>query len=491
MRDDSNSPHAAMSVFSRFRVQIRRTESENENRQILKRQRKECRKTLKVSLTKDPYTSLRFACSKNYVLLINHLLAYLDSMGVGVEEYGTERSPLRVVVISGNVEAAAALLDNRHISAFPTFPLALCECVTGTNMAMLRTLLFSSGGESRLLQARHSLGRVPPIMKAFEMAIEAKKYDYATVLIEALLQSGDSTYLNTCKANNGEPLVDEALRVLLTTHSGLPVDHAWQDLGKLLIQNGANVNAIIDGSSLLHAVSARGLYDKAVFLLDEDADVNLQSRSGDTPIFGLIVNLCKSLDDERHTRTPAKSEDHLLVRSLLSHGAKLDIQNEDGDTPLYPAVRSQNYTLLEILLNEAHDIASVNSCGETIFSIAAAKEDVQCMDMLIEKDITLPNNTGTGKRTPLMTAVEGRLDRTARWLLRSGALTDLIDSEGNTALHYAAAHKDTAIVDMLLNAGASSAIRNNTDWYPVHCAAKAGSFATYERIIKANASIVH
>ena len=481
-----------MSMFSRLKAKFHPTERKDESHLMLDKQLKEFRQSTRLSPRKDPYHCLQFACARKYVLLIKQVLDQLDSECHSYEPHFRVKSALQAAVEIRDKEVIAALLDNRDIRQFPSFQLILSDCVEMTDLEMLRTLLFTPTGETRLLHPGTRSGLKEPIGKAFKAAIKSKNYDIATVLVEAHYQAPDPT--SAAILQNGQlevSFVEEALLELLTADSKPPAPKTWKDLARLLIKKGADVDTVIAGSSILQTVSARGLYDETVFLLGENADPNQKSESGSTPLFDLIISACKTFEQGRPGSAARGQESYPLIGSFLSHGAKLEIQNEKGDTPLYPAVRCRNYALLEILLKEAEAITSVNIYGETLVSIAAANNDWRSLELLIEKDNRLLNKEGPDMRTPLITAAERGSVENVQWLLDAGSMTDLKDNQGNTALHYAAAHKDTVILDLLLNSGASSTIRNRTDFYPVHCAVKAGSFATYRRLISANHSIIH
>src|SRR5215471_14659192 len=71
----------------------------------------------------------------------------------------------------------------------------------------------------------------------------------------------------------------------------------------------------------------------ALELIDEGADVNGRQGDGTTPLHWATYKL-----------------DAELVRALLAHGAKADVKNDYGASPLGEAVKAGNAPLVEALL---------------------------------------------------------------------------------------------------------------------------------------------
>ena len=110
-------------------------------------------------------------------------------------------------------------------------------------------------------------------------------------------------------------------------------DKGSLEIGKRLLDRGANVNACTDDDSTpLHYVALGGNPEFARFLLEHGATVNSQDDEDETPL---------------HT---AASQGHAeVVMLLLKYGADFNVYNEDGETPSASASAYGQKDIVELL----------------------------------------------------------------------------------------------------------------------------------------------
>jgi ankyrin repeat protein len=125
--------------------------------------------------------------------------------------------------------------------------------------------------------------------------------------------------------------------------------------------------------------------------------------------------------------------DHELVRALLKAGAKANVTNNFGSSPLAEAVKLGDVELVRVLLDAGADADSPNQDNQTALMLASSIGSLPIAQLLI------------GKRADV-NAVEG--------------------FRGQTALMWAAAENHPQIVDLLLAKGASVKLRAKHDDWP-------------------------
>ena len=77
----------------------------------------------------------------------------------------------------------------------------------------------------------------------------------------------------------------------------------------------------------------------------------------------------------------------------------------------------------------------------------------------------------------MLRAADKGFAKTAELMISKGIVVDYANSEGFTALHFAAERSHVDVVVMLLMKGADIRKRNEYGWRPIDCAAKSGKFS--------------
>jgi ankyrin repeat protein len=262
----------------------------------------------------------------------------------------------------------------------------------------------------------------------------------------------------------------------------------------LLLAHGADVEARFLGQSdkgegsdgephvtSLILASSLGLTEIAGELIAHGAHVNDQNRNGQTPLHYAILNgnsglltllLAHGADVEARYRESDDLPETLphitalmgasslglteIAGELIDHGARVNDQDRNGQTPLHYAILNGNSRLVALLLARGADV---------------------------EARYRRPDDPSTIRphMTALMQAAFLGLPDIAKQLLSSGARTNDTDIQGLTPLYFAVATKVEPVnasldtVRLLLNHGAQVNARDPKGVTPLHAAAAAGN----------------
>ncbi|CAG9827244.1 unnamed protein product [Diabrotica balteata] len=142
------------------------------------------------------------------------------------------------------------------------------------------------------------------------------------------------------------------------------------------------------------------------------------------------------------------------VITLIKSGKSVNINDNNGNTPLHIAVFKNNLTILNYLVcDESIRINTRNFMGQTPLFIAAKHGFIEACRILVKHgaNVNLPDNEDV---TPLHRAVTA--PEVAHLLLSHGANVNAIDYSEDTPLHDAIADRCVETVCMLLYYGADA-----------------------------------
>lgn len=191
-----------------------------------------------------------------------------------------------------------------------------------------------------------------------------------------------------------------------------------------LIQNGVNLTARIGSnySTILHVAVADRETPEAVIkaLADSRVLLNMQDGTRNTPL---------------HIAVETSSPE--ILQHLIQRGAKVDVKNIQGETPLLKLLRSDRFSAqnVDCLLLNGADPKVADPRGETALHYAVFRGHTEVIDSLIKHGADVNAQTESGY-TPLHNAVFQKNPKATFLLLRAGADITLVDQNGKTALRH-------------------------------------------------------
>ena len=223
--------------------------------------------------------------------------------------------------------------------------------------------------------------------------------------------------------------------------------HAELKVVKLLIDHGFDpqVRSIYDHTPL-HYASSSGRSNVVDLLLKSGADVNAQTSTGNTPLHYAIEG------NEENDVVEATSIEVIIL--LLDNGADVSYVNSNGQTALHQSAMKGYGLVVQLLLRNGAELESKDTQNQTAIQAAAACGHDAVVEILrasqAHTDHSLLQFLLAGAR--LRNAAAQGDEETVQGLLENGAAL-VADSAGETALHKAAYHGHTKIVEVLLRNG--------------------------------------
>ncbi|MCQ2584219.1 MAG: ankyrin repeat domain-containing protein [Treponema sp.] len=207
-----------------------------------------------------------------------------------------------------------------------------------------------------------------------------------------------------------------------------------------------------DNQTPLHIASIMGHSAIAKYLLEKDADTNVQDSSGSTPLheavrYGNIDIIRFILDSGANInaqdnlgKTPImvimpKEKMNEIYKTMVSYRADLNIKDSFGDTLIHTATMMHApSSILELLVENGADVNAKNKEGVTPFEIAIQHRDKEMTRFYANHDADI-HTKDTHGISPLSLALEAEKELFEMIISEKNAQSQ--NSEGNTPLHIA------------------------------------------------------
>ena len=245
---------------------------------------------------------------------------------------------------------------------------------------------------------------------------------------------------------------------------------------QLLIEpNQFNVELDEEGFSRIHILSQDWNREMFEHLLDSGTDINLRTKKQHlTPLMIAVqaqsieavdfilangggINDMDSFQNSSLHKAVAVGSIPIL-QTLVKQGADINVQNQNGTTPLISAAKNQQGGALSILLSNGAAVELTDHGGYTAMCYAAWRGLL--INTLLEHKANVNVKSSFGF-TPLLLATEEGHCNVVLELLEHGADINGYNRYRNTALHYAVNSGNTEMVAILLDNGINIKMVNN------------------------------
>ena len=211
------------------------------------------------------------------------------------------------------------------------------------------------------------------------------------------------------------------------------------ELTRLLINNGANVQFIQDGHSILMEASDEADVRITELLLRKGAPINFKTEQEPGAIFDAI-------------------EDGNLgvVNALIKAGADIEVRDKEGRTPLLFAFDEGEIKIAQMLIENGADVNAESDSGWSVLMEASLRDQPELVEMLISEGANV-NALSYHNHSALNGAVRREKLENARILIASGADVNW-KYDGYTPLCEAARRNNYLLIKLLLENNADPEI---------------------------------
>ncbi|XP_048247528.1 uncharacterized protein LOC124148073 [Haliotis rufescens] len=232
-----------------------------------------------------------------------------------------------------------------------------------------------------------------------------------------------------------------------------------------LESEGADLSlADTTGNSLLHLTCVGGNMTIVQHLLS-DSNINQRGMNGCTPIMVAAVNGHKSvfdfLESEGADLSLVDTDDNSLLNLCCAEGNMTIVQHllsesninqrgMKGRTPIMVAAFKGHNLVFNFLEPEGADLSLVDTDGNSLLHLACVGGNMTIVQHLLLSDSNI-NQRGMNGWTPIMFAAFQGHKSVLDFLESEGADLSLVDTDGNSLLHFACAGGNMTIVQHMLS----------------------------------------
>jgi ankyrin repeat protein len=259
------------------------------------------------------------------------------------------------------------------------------------------------------------------------------------------------------------------------------------DLLRYLIRRENCVNMILPGDNckLLHE-AARGNHIQTVrTLVDLGASCDIEDANGKTVLHesaeaGRLEVAKLIVERQEMSCRENEFECNVLLDRATAKLNRLNVRDNEGNTPFHLAAAAGNTKLLDYLLSAGSDLRSSNVRGEYPLTLAARYGRNDSVELLLQRQCVVKCED---IMTSAMTAaiVAGHVDTTSL-LLRSGA--PVSGGKNEKPIHAASRTGQMDIVIQLLQHGASLNCRTDSGNTALHLASEAGHLRLVKYLVE-------
>lgn len=218
---------------------------------------------------------------------------------------------------------------------------------------------------------------------------------------------------------------------------------------------------------LMYAASIGNLETVKNLVEEKSSNINTVDKFQQTALHIVAsTSACSQTED---------SEGKFITEILLEHGAKMDLEDQEGMTALLRSIEAQNLPVAHALVEHGSCIHCCDYNSRTALHIAAKNCDIDTLKWLTKIGCELVNTRDANNQTPLMICLQQRkpphtIFQAISMLLESGSNVSIQDIQGNTALLHGLNNPASVKyrhIELLLISGSDAGMHNKSGLTPV------------------------
>ena len=260
------------------------------------------------------------------------------------------------------------------------------------------------------------------------------------------------------------------------------------DVAIRLVSAGADVNASVDGVSLLEVImvttcfsTRKDILELLKTVVEAGADVNKKNEQGHSPLRLAFVTK-KSID---------------VIRLLLENGADVnEVCGNDGESIMFYTITYEDVDVLRLLLEYGANVNVEDEKGVSLFTWACCcgSPNLEIVKLLINngaeiKPCTTSDDETDAPSSPLIMLIGAKKFDIAKYVVEHCPSLEDKNASGETALSLSVIFDQAELAQILVDHGANIDVQDNEGLTPLMKSVLVGSRYNFRMLLQAGADI--
>ena len=247
------------------------------------------------------------------------------------------------------------------------------------------------------------------------------------------------------------------------------IDAAWREILSSK-KDTSNYNR-------LRALFPSGEYiEKQNFSLLHKAVLGLNPLPLDPLLASINESMINAYDASGRTALwwASRRGDFAAMSSLIKFGADVNIKSDYGESPLNCAIYVQDPSCVKLLMSHFCEINERSYGWLPLHTCSYYGCDVEILGIMLQRGVDINTPITSTKSTALMMATQENNIKVYKYLVSHNADLNMVNRDGESALHFAIHFNSKEILRLLLLNQADIHLKTNAGETLLHCAAQFG-----------------
>ena len=232
-----------------------------------------------------------------------------------------------------------------------------------------------------------------------------------------------------------------------------------------------NIKNTNTGLSPLHVAGYNDNIEMIKILLENGAEIDLEDNEGNTPIC-----FCARFGNEKS------------IKFLKEKGADIYKRNKSKISPIETCIQYGHKKSMEIFLEFGYEINNISQGEMSLLGVATINNNIEIINYFVEKGADINLRDGLGY-TPIFYSIIAESGYLLKYYLEKGVDINILCKDNNSLLYYSLQNKSDEIFNILIDRDINVNTYSNKGISPLYKACRNRDLIKIEKLLQKGAKI--